>query len=220
MRRALCLAAALSCAGAAYAEPVVFYRCTDAQDNLTIQNAPCPKGMRQQKKVMQGVSSAALPSTLAAKPASSSPPSTKSAATPADASAPADTTAAVPPPLPMLPPPPLYTCTTREQQSYIGEVAEPPPRCVPLSTTDLDGGPNQAGGSACEVLRDQCQPLPTEQLCEAWKSYVAEAETHWRFAVPDHAEALHTEFERRQHLLEGSNCGAPDQPEPERTTSP
>ncbi|KMM75425.1 hypothetical protein ACP93_11625 [Xanthomonas sp. NCPPB 1128] len=210
MRRAFCFAMALTCASAAHAEPVVFYRCTDAQDNLTIQNMPCPKGMRQQKKVMQGVSSAGLPSTLAAQPTPSSPPaSATSTATPADVPTPADTTAAAPPPPPPpLPPPPLYTCTTREQASYIGEVAEPPPRCVPLNTMDLDGGPNQAGGSACEVLRDQCKPLPAEQLCEAWKSYVAEAETHWRFAVPDHAEALHAEFERRQHLLEASNCGA------------
>ncbi|MET7141872.1 DUF4124 domain-containing protein [Xanthomonas sp. PPL139] len=216
MRRALCLAALLACAGAAHAEPVVFYRCTDAQDNLTIQNMPCPKGMRQQKKIMQGVSSAALPTTLSAKPVPSSPPaSTPTAVTPADAAAPVDTTAAAaPPPPPKLPPPPLYTCTTREQASYIGEVAEPPPRCVPLHTTDLDGGPNQAGGSACEVLRDQCQPLPAEQLCDTWKNYVAEAETHWRFAVPEHAEALRAEFERRQHLLEASNCSAPERPAP------
>ncbi|MET0550725.1 MAG: DUF4124 domain-containing protein [Xanthomonas sp.] len=218
MRRALCFAVALTCAGAAHAEPVVFYRCTDAQDNLTIQNMPCPKGMRQQKKIMQGVSSAALPSTLAAKPAPSPPPASATTAAsttaPADAPGTPDTVAAAPPPLPALPPPPLYTCTTREQSSYIGEVAEPPPRCVPLNTTDLDGGPNQAGGSACEVLRDQCKPLPAEQLCETWKSYVAEAETHWRFAVPDHAEALRMEFERRQHLLEASNCGAQEQPAP------
>ncbi len=218
MRRALCLAVVLTCAGPAHAEPVVFYRCTDAQDNLTIQNQPCPKGMRQQKKIMQGVSSAALPTTLVAKPAPSSPPaSAANDATPADAPATADTAAAAPPPPPppppKLPPPSLYTCTTREQSSYIGEAAEPPPRCVPLPTTDLDGGPNQAGGSACEVLRDQCQPLPAEQLCDAWKNYVAEAETHWRFAVPEHAEALHAEFERRQHLLEASNCGA-EQPAP------
>ncbi|MDQ1091790.1 hypothetical protein QE400_001203 [Xanthomonas sacchari] len=215
MRRALCLIALLACASAAPAKPVVFYRCTDAQDNLTIQNKPCPKGMRQQKKVMQGVGSAALPAVPAAPPAPSPPPaSATNAATPADAPTPPAPAAAAPPPAPALPPPPLYTCTTREQTSYIGEVAEPPPRCVPLSTTDLDGGPNQAGGSACEVLRDQCQPLPAEQLCEAWKSYVAEAETHWRFAVPEHAEALHTEFERRDHLLEASNCGAQERPAP------
>ncbi|MCW0454125.1 DUF4124 domain-containing protein [Xanthomonas sacchari] len=219
MRRALCLAVVLTCAGAAHAEPVVFYRCTDAQDNLTIQNQPCPKGMRQQKKIMQGVSSAALPAAIAAQPAPSPPPAraTTAASTTASADTPAAADAAAapppPPPPPMLPPPPLYTCSTREQASYIGEVAEPPPRCVPLPTTDLDGGPNQAGGSACEVLRDQCQPLPAEQLCDAWKNYVAEAETHWRFAVPEHAEALHAEFERRQHLLEASNCGA-EQPAP------
>ncbi|KLD78521.1 DUF4124 domain-containing protein [Xanthomonas hyacinthi] len=208
MRRSACLAALLACAGAAQAEQVVFYRCTDAHDNLTVQNQPCPKGMRQQKKIMQGVgrAPAQAPGVAPAAPAAPAPP----APAPAPVAAPPDPPTAPAQTAPRLPPPALYACTTYAQQRYVGEVAEPAPRCVPLRTTGLDGSPDKAGGSACEVLRDRCEALPEAGICEAWKSHVAEAETHWRFAVPEHAEQLRQEFLRRQQLLEASSCGAPD----------
>ena len=229
MRRLVRLAALLACAGAAHAEEVVFYRCTDAHGGLTLQNQPCPKGMRQEKKIMQGVGRAPAYVPSAAPAASSVPapaPGAASAATAASAMTAAPTATAAPaatapaasgPPsapaaaaAPRLPPPPLYACVTREQQRYVGEVAEPAPRCVPLRTVGLDGSPDKAGGSACEVFRDRCDALPEAATCDAWKSYVAEAETHWRFAVPEHAEQLRQEYVRRQQLLDASSCGAQD----------
>lgn len=237
MRRHAVVAALLACAcaGAAQAEEVVFYRCTDAQGALLLQNQPCPKGMRQEKKRMQGVGrapayvpaaapvaapaaqgvtapagAAASGSARSSDPASASSPPAAAATTPGgtpDPPSPSPAAEAAPRP----PPPPLYACVTREQQRYIGEVAEPEPRCVPLRTVGLDGSPDRSGGSACEVLRDRCQALPAADVCDAWKSYVAEAETHWRFAVSDHAEPLRQEFLRRQQLLDASNCSAPDQ---------
>ncbi|WP_369978972.1 DUF4124 domain-containing protein [Xanthomonas bundabergensis] len=222
MRRGACLAALLACAGAARAEDVVFYRCTDAHDHLTVQNQPCPKGMRQEKKVMQGVgrAPAQMPGVVPAAPAIPAAPAPPTAPAPVPVPAPAPVaTAPDPPPAPVettprLPPPTLYACTTYEQQRYVGEVAEPAPRCVPLRTMGLDGSPDKTGGSACEVLRDRCDALPEAGACDAWKSYVAEAETHWRFAVPEHAEQLRQEFLRRQQVLEASSCGAPDQKVP------
>ncbi|MFC6840336.1 hypothetical protein ACFQGW_11370 [Xanthomonas theicola] len=83
-----------------------------------------------------------------------------------------------------------------------------------MPTTSLDGSPDKTGGSACEVLRDRCDALPEAGACDAWQNYVAEAETHWRFAVPEHAEPLRQEFLRRQQVLEASSCGAPDQKVP------
>jgi len=208
MRGGTCLAALLACAGAAQAEQVVFYRCTDAHDNLTVQNQPCPKGMRQEKKLMQGVGRAQVPAAAPAATAAPVPPAPASAAVaatpdPAPPQAPAEAA-------PRLPPPTLYACTTYEQQRYVGETAEPTPRCVPLRTMGLDGSPDRTGGSACEVLRDRCEALPEASACEAWQSYVAEAETHWRFATSEHAEQLRQEFLRRQQLLQASSCGAPD----------
>ncbi len=207
MRGGACLAALLACAGAAQAEQVVFYRCTDAHDNLTVQNQPCPKGMRQEKKLMQGVGRAQGPAAAPAAPAVPIPPPPAPAAVAAtpDPPQPAPAQAA-----PRLPPPTLYACTTSEQQRYVGETAEPTPRCVPLRTMGLDGSPDRTGGSACEVLRDRCEALPEAGACEAWTTYVAEAETHWRFATPEHAEQLRQEFLRRQQVVDASSCGAPE----------
>ncbi|WP_369936119.1 DUF4124 domain-containing protein [Xanthomonas tesorieronis] len=214
MRRGVCLAALLACAGAAQAEQVVFYRCTDAHDNLTVQNQPCPKGMRQEKKLMQGVGRAQVPAAASPAPPAPLPPAPAAAAVaaPPDPAPPAPAETA-----PRLPPPTLYACTTYEQQRYVGETAEPPPRCVPLRTTGLDGSPDRTGGSACEVLRDRCEALPEAGACDTWETYVAEAETHWRFATPDHAEQLRQEFLRRQQLLQASSCNAPDQGVPAPT---
>lgn len=214
MRSVACLAALLACAGVAHAEDVVFYRCTDAHGGLTLQNQPCPKGVRQEKKIMQGVgrvpayvpnaAPAAPPVAAVTAPPAAAAPATAAAAPPGPPPAPPADAA------PRLPPPPLYACVTREQQRYVGEVAEPTPRCVPLRTVGLDGSPDKAGGSACEVIRDRCEALPEAGACDAWTGYVAEAETHWRFAVPDHAEQLRQEFLRRQRLLDASSCGAPE----------
>ena len=42
-------------APASRAGDVVIYRCTDASGALTLQNAPCPKGMKQEQRTLQGV---------------------------------------------------------------------------------------------------------------------------------------------------------------------
>ena len=57
MRIRFALLGLLLCAPLAIADEVVFYRCTDASGALTLQNMPCPKGEKQEKKVMQGVNS-------------------------------------------------------------------------------------------------------------------------------------------------------------------
>ncbi len=75
MRIRLALLGLLLCAPLAAADEVVFYRCTDASGALTMQNMPCPKGDRQEKKVMQAVSTmpmatpASTPRPVAAQPA-------------------------------------------------------------------------------------------------------------------------------------------------------
>ena len=67
----LCL---LAFSGPATADEVVFYRCTDASGALTVQNAPCPKGHAQEKKVMQSVGTVPMGGT-----AHASPPGTSAA---------------------------------------------------------------------------------------------------------------------------------------------
>jgi hypothetical protein len=197
------------------ADEVVFYRCTDASGALTLQNMPCPKGHKQEKKVMQSVSTVPMGDTAPARPApsSSSPPaSVPSAATPVVPSAqtPADSVAdsgAEPAADKRLPPPVLFQCTTYDKDTYITEDVEPQSRCVPLRTVGLDGNPQTGAGEACEMMRDQCARVADGALCEAWKKRVGETEVAWRFARPGNEAKNKAEFERTQKIWRESACG-------------
>lgn len=212
MKQAIHLAAALLLATAtASADEVAIYRCTDASGALTVQNAPCPKGMKQEKKVMQGLppapSASAAPSSFASTPdPSAANPDEYRILDSADLSA--QTTA--PPPADAanrLPPPVLFECRTYDNGRYISEDGEPAPRCVPLRTVGLDGNPNRGAGEACEMKRDQCARVPDGALCGAWKQRLGETEVAWRFGRSENAEKNKAEFERVQRIVSESNCG-------------
>lgn len=201
-----CLIVLLLIASAsAQAGEIVFYRCTDANGALTVQNMPCPKGTQQQsRKVMQAVESRPPPPPLAS-PAPAVLPRLIAAPVPAvaapePAKAPAVVTT---PPVPL---PELFQCRTREGQTYFSETSEPPSRCVTMQVTGLDGNPNTGAGEACEVVRDTCTAVDPPQLCATWQQRVDEAESEWRFAAPSQAEALQKRYQRLQSLLEGSDC--------------
>ncbi len=205
-----CLLLLLFCPLLAHADEVAIYRCIDASGGVTLQNMPCPKGMRQEKKLMQSVNtvpmgSSAAPATGATAPAARTPATSAPApATPAVPQTPTAMTASE-----LLPPPNLYRCTTRgEAGSYVTEDSEPASRCVALRTTGLDGNPRSGAGSACEVVKDQCARIPDEGLCEAWRKKRDEAEVAWRFTRPDTEEKNRAAFDRVQRILEQSTCGA------------
>ena len=196
----------------AYAGEVAIYRCTDAGGAVTMQNMPCPKGVHQEKKLMQSITTvpmvdkapaakAPAPSPAVA-PAPSSQVSVDLAAPPADG----DTTQPAASDLAKLPPPKLFRCTTRESSTYVTEDSEPQERCLPLRTVGLDGNPQNGAGNACEVVRDNCAPIADEGLCEAWKKRHDEAEVAWRFTRPESEQKNRAEFERAQRILAESNC--------------
>jgi len=201
---------------AAHAGEVVIYRCTDASGDLTLQNSPCPKGSREEKRVMQSVSTVPM-----SKPAAPSVPA--SAPSPAAADHPAAASPVSPAvetnrPTPTgrdtadarlrrLPPPYLFQCTTPDRDTYFSEDAEPPPRCVPLRTVGLDGNPQTGAGEACEMKRDQCARVGDTALCDAWKQRRDAAEVAWRFARPDNVDRNRTDFERVQRIVAESECG-------------
>ena len=199
------LLALLLCAPLAAADEVVFYRCTDATGALTMQNMPCPKGDRQEKKVMQGVN--AMPM---ATPASTPRPLTAPTAPNNVAATPETTTPAPPqalvPEADRLPPPVLFQCTTHDKDSYISEDPEPAPRCVLLRTTGLDGNPQSGAGEACEVVRDQCARVPDGALCDAWKKRLGETAVALRFGRPENQEKNRAEHERVQDIVSHSTC--------------
>ena len=205
----------LACSFGAAADEVVIYRCTDSAGALTLQNAPCPKGHKQEKKVMQSVGTVPMggtpparsPLAPAAKPTPSAPltpapaPATLDATPTADTGTEADTKAS------KLPPPVLFQCTTYDKDTYITESEEPQSRCVTLRTVGLDGNPSNGAGEACEMMRDQCARVPDGALCAAWEKRVGETEVAARYARPGNEAKNKAELERTKKIYSESSCG-------------
>ena len=209
--RVLLLVLSLLLAAPAFGGEVVFYRCTDAAGQLTIQNSPCPKGMREEKKVMQGVATVPMstPTRPAATPAAPAAMPTPAPQQATDAGVLRDATAtAVPDDKPRLPPPVLFQCTTYDRDSYITDSSEPQKRCVPLRTIGLDGNPSTGAGQACDIVYDQCARVPDGALCEAWKKRLGETEVAWRFGRAENLEKNKAEYDRVQRIINESTCGA------------
>lgn len=177
----------------AHAE-VVIYRCTDGSGAVTLQNGtPCPKGSRQQKKVMD------TPTTSA--PAHAPPPAPPEPAPAAPVAVPEPVAAPEPEPIspPRQPPPALFACQTWSRERYFGETAQPPPRCAPLQVTGLDGTGAMAGGTACQMMEDRCEPVPAFALCDAWKQRVRDLDARTTFGggepvAPAEAERIRRTF--------------------------
>lgn len=195
---ALLLIATMS---AAHVDEVVIYRCVDAAGALAIQNMPCPPGTRQSRRVMQAPQPAVVPMPPA-------PLQAQAAPLPSHVPGPVRPTPTPepgPPPVPA-PPPPLFQCSSRDGGQYLQEDPEPVPRCVPLRTVGLDGNPRTGAGEACEVVRDRCQPVAAEALCDSWKQRLAEAGMRWRLAGSRAGDADGAEFQRLQSVVQASEC--------------
>lgn len=194
----------------AFADEVVFYRCTDASGALTLQNMPCPKGDTQVKKVVQSVTTVpgATPAVAAPKPLPALDPAPPAAGKPLFTTGHTDTDATVPAQeTTRLPPPILFQCTTYDKDTYITENEEPQSRCVPLRTVGLNGNPELGAGEACEVVKDVCARVPDGGLCDAWKKRRDETEVAFRFTRAESAEKNKAEFERAQKIWQESDCG-------------
>lgn len=191
------LALAVAASGVLAQNEIVIYRCVDAAGAVTLQNdVPCPKGSQQTVRRVAPLPVRASPPPTVVVPAAP-------AASPAAAPAPA--VADVPPPVVRSAPPPLFRCRTWDDRDYLGDSGEPPATCVPLQTVGIDGSPSLAAGSACEMRRDACEPVPAEQLCTAWKKRVDEAEFRWKFGG-GRDDARKAEFERVAAIHRGSDC--------------
>ena len=187
---------------------VVIYRCTDASGALTIQNnTPCPKGSKQQRRVIEAAPVGSPAPVFAAPATPTAPP------TPPPADRPAPTASAQPEPADIadaqrLPPPALYECRTYDNGRYLSDDGRPPQRCAPLRVTGLGGSADTAGaGAACQMVDDQCQRIPDGALCESWKQRLREAESQLRFGVVQQRDKAQAEVERMQRIVDESTCG-------------
>lgn len=176
-------------------QQVLIYRCTDAAGNVTVQNdEPCPKGAREQRRVVEA------PPPLPA----FAPPQTPELYVPPVriVKRPAVTDAAAPEPQP---PPALFQCATWDQLHYFTEEPKPQQHCAPLQVIGLDGV-SRPQASACEMVDDQCTAVAPENLCQAWKRRVDEAEFRWRFPGADADGRRRVEYERLKATYDASNC--------------
>ena len=203
MRGLFFIAIVLLLGDAIAANNVVIYRCTEADGALTIQNnVPCPKGSKQEKRVI--APPPAAPAYVPVAPARSTarptraPPAIAVAVTPAPpVIADAD----------RLPPPALFRCNTYDNDSYLSDLDTPAPRCVRLNTTGINGSADMGAGVACQMVTDQCERVADGAICESWSERRKQVEAAWKFGRGEEAEENKIEYERIDRLLRESTCG-------------
>lgn len=195
------------------AQETVFYRCTDAQGNVSMQNGtPCAPGMQQEIRRIGAVKTTPVPARKPAVPPPLPPvpqygefvlvsgPTMQRTPAPAAAGLPA--------------PPPLYQCTTWQGDTYFGETANPEPRCVPLQVVGIDGTSALGMGQACEMKQDHCEAVPAAQLCAAWYRRLDEADFKLRYAAADSRRQRQDAFDAIAAQIKTSHCSTtpPDKP--------
>lgn len=204
----------LLASGAASAQDdVVIYRCTDASGALTVQNdTPCPRGSRQEKRVIQDVPVGPAPRPAPAPaepPAATSPTRAPSLPTVTRADARADGAPALSAQaddIERLPPPVLFECRTYDNGRYLSDSGIATERCMALATSSLDGRPSDVA-TACEMVTDQCQRVTDEALCDGWRQRLGEAESALRFGLAGTRDAAQAEVERIGRIVRESTCG-------------
>ena len=214
MRYGLLFSLLLASGAAPAQSDVVIYRCTDAGGALTVQNdTPCPRGSRQEKRVIQDVPVG--PEPMRPAPA---PPVARAATSPTPApSVPAvtrtDARADVAPAqsaqaddVERLPPPVLFECRTYDNGRYLSDSGIATERCMALATSSLDGRPSDVA-TACEMVTDQCQRVTDEALCDGWRQRLGEAESALRFGLAGTRDAAQAEVERIGRIVRESTCG-------------
>ena len=175
------------------------YRCTDVLGRVTLQNdRPCPKNARQEMQSVEAPTP--MPSYV---PREERMPEVVAAERAAEAAAIA--TVVKPAPAKPGPPPALYACRTWDQVDYLTEDAKPTERCAPLQVVGVDGAA-RGDAAACENVVDQCAAVPAENLCQAWRRRVDEAEFRWKFAGAKQDDDRRREYELLRATLAQSDC--------------
>lgn len=195
-------------------QETLFYKCTNAKGEVSLQNGtPCAAGLKQEIRRIGEVRTVPVPARKPEAPAPAPPPVYGEfvlVSGPNMQRKPAPEAAALPPP------PSLFQCRTWEGDTYFGETDTPEPRCIPLQVTGIDGSSNLGAGSACEMKPDACTATPAGQLCDAWLRRLDEAEFKLKYAGRDDEDERKRAFEAIEAKVKASNCSpvAPDAPAP------
>ena len=205
MRRLILALVLLFATHAACAQETVFYKCTDAKGNVSMQNGvPCAAGMKQDVRRIGEVKTVPVP---AKKPdVVEAPPETPQYGEfvmvrgPAAKRAPSPEAAALPAP------PALFQCRTWDGKDYLGETDTPAPTCAPLQVTGIDGSAALGMGSACEMKYDACTAIPAEQLCASWYRHLDDAEFKLKYAGNDNRRERQIAFDAIDRKIKASRC--------------
>jgi len=209
MRRACIIASVFALLAAlappaAPAQETVFYKCTDAKGNTSLQNGtPCAPGMKQEIRRIGSVRTVPVP---AAKPKAEAPATAPVYGDFVMVSGPNMKRKPAPEAAGLPPPPALYQCTTWEGDDYLGETATPEARCAPLQVTGIDGSANLGAGSACEMREDTCTAIPAEGLCEAWLRRLDDADFKLKYASNDTRGERQATFDAIDAKVKASSC--------------
>ena len=195
----------LLCAVNVHAQETIFYKCTDAKGTVSMQNGtPCAAGMKQEMRKVGEVKTVAAPSP---KPKPAEPPAAApqygelvQVGGPRVTHTPAATAAALPPP------PALFQCSTWKGDTYLGEDANPAPRCAPMQVVGIDGTPALGMGEACEMKSDTCTAIPDEQLCAAWYRRLDDAQFKLRYADAQSQRERQASFDNIDARINASRC--------------
>ncbi len=189
---------------AASAQATVFYKCTDAKGNTSLQNGtPCAPGMKQEIRRIGEVKTVPVPEK---KPATAAPVEAPVygefvlVSGPNMQRKPAPEAAALPPP------PPLYHCTTWQGDTYFGETDAPEPRCAPLQVVGIDGSNALGMGQACEMKEDSCTAIPDDQLCSTWYRRLDDAEFKLKYAGRGNERERKAAFDAIDAKVKASSC--------------
>jgi hypothetical protein len=197
----------MSLSSLAHAEDVTIYRCIGPGGQLALRDSPCLKGETQQVRSM------ARPKD----PAPGAAPITTPA--PPPATAPAREVQVIY----RTPPRPMYECVTDEGKRYVSDNGEGNPRLVPLWAVgyprweDGTGGPTRhrpsvaRGGllPGAEVwVRDECHPLPQEDVCARLSDRRYEIIRRYNSAMPSERRDLEVE-QRGIDARIANDCGNP-----------
>ncbi len=208
----LCAMLLLATRDAPAQESTVFYKCTDAKGNVSVQNGtPCAAGMKQEIRRIGEVRTVPVPPK---KPDAEKPPATPVYGDFVLVSGPNMKRTPAPEAVGLPPPPPLFQCRTWDGDDYLGENAEPPARCAPLQVVGIDANQQMGAGIACEKRDDTCTAIAEEGLCEAWLRRLDEAEFKLKYAGDDNRGERQVNFDAIDTKVKASHCSptAPDGP--------
>ncbi|MGH8060517.1 MAG: DUF4124 domain-containing protein [Pseudoxanthomonas sp.] len=197
----------VSLASLAHAEDVTIYRCIGPGGELALRDSPCVKGETQQVRSM----------TRPKDPAPGSMPI--AAPRPPPAVAPVREVQVIY----RTPPRPMYECVTDEGKRYVSDNGEGNPRLVPLWAAGYPRWEDGTGGftrhrpsvvrggllPGAEVwVRDECHPLPQEEVCARLSDRRYEIIRRYNSAMPSERRDLEVE-QRGIDARIANDCGNP-----------